>query len=224
VTYRNGAEVVVGPASHVEHQRGLYNWGVFGPLLQIVVTDIFAGKMGWGHWEKGQKGTLAVFRYSVPKDQSHYEVKYCCSSNTNSWHMFETLPSYHGELSIDPESGAIFRLTIQTDLSSDYPIYRADVLVEYGPVDIAGQQYLCPTKSVAISRAMNRVNVRQGQCVDYNCSPSDYAYPKNTSVNDTVYHSYHIFRSEMRILPTEDSDAEKEPSSPSSPTSTAPKH
>ena len=150
---------------------------------------------------------MAVFRYSVPQDQSHYEVKYCCFSNTNSWHIFETHPSYHGEISVDPDTGAILRLTIQTDIPPNHPIYRADVLVEYAPVEIAGQQYVCPTKSVSISRAMNRVNVQQGQCVDYNCRPDAYVYPKNTAVNDTAYHSYHIFRSEMRILPAEDSDA-----------------
>ena len=211
VTYRNAEEKVIFSPNRPEHQRGLYNLGVFGPLLQIVVTDIFSGKMGWGHWEQGKRGTMAVFRYSVPQDHSHYHVKYCCFSNTNSWHIFETLPSYHGEISVDPNSGAILRLTIQTDIPPDHPIYRADLLVEYGPVEIAGQPYICPTKSVSIARAMNRVNVQQGQCVDYNCRPDAYVYPKNTAVNDTVYHSYHVFRSEMRILPAEDNDGSEEP-------------
>jgi hypothetical protein len=211
VTYRNAEEKVILSPNRPEHQRGLYNLGVFGPLLQIVVTDIFSGKMGWGHWEQGRSGTIAVFRYSVPQDRSHYHVKYCCFSNTNSWHIFETLPSYHGEISVDPNSGAILRLTIQTDIPPDHPIYRADLLVEYGPVEIAGQPYICPTKSVSIARAMNRVNVQQGQCVDYNCRPDAYVYPKNTAVNDTVYHSYHVFRSEMRILPAEDNDESEEP-------------
>jgi len=211
VTYRNAEEKVILSPNRPEHQRGLYNLGVFGPLLQIVVTDIFSGKMGWGHWEQGRGGTIAVFRYSVPQDRSHYHVKYCCFSNTNSWHIFETLPSYHGEISVDPNSGAILRLTIQTDIPPDHPIYRADLLVEYGPVEIAGQPYICPTKSVSIARAMNRVNVQQGQCVDYNCRPDAYVYPKNTAVNDTVYHSYHVFRSEMRILPAEDNDGSEEP-------------
>ncbi|WP_348264481.1 hypothetical protein P8935_08090 [Telmatobacter sp. DSM 110680] len=222
VTYRDGAEAVVLSPNHPEHQRGLYNWGVFGPLLQIVVTDIFSGKMGWGHWEQVRNGAMAVFRYSVPQDQSHYEVKYCCFSNTNSWHIFEMHPSYHGEISVDPDTGAILRLTIQTDIPSNHPIYRADVLVEYAPVEIAGQQYVCPTKSVSISRAMNRVNVQQGQCADYNCRPDAYVYPKNTAVNDTVYHSYHIFRSEMRILPTEDSDVEGVSPQPAQPAVTTP--
>jgi hypothetical protein len=223
VTYRNAEEKVILSPNRPEHQRGLYNLGVFGPLLQIVVTDIFSGKMGWGHWEQGRSGTIAVFRYSVPQDRSHYHVKYCCFSNTNSWHIFETLPSYHGEISVDPNSGAILRLTIQTDIPPDHPIYRADLLVEYGPVEIAGQPYICPTKSVSIARAMNRVNVQQGQCVDYNCRPDAYVYPKNTAVNDTVYHSYHVFRSEMRILPAEDNDESEEPR-PAPPATTDPKN
>jgi len=223
VTYRNAEEKVILSPNRPEHQRGLYNLGVFGPLLQIVVTDIFSGKMGWGHWEQGSQGTMAVFRYSVPQDRSHYHVKYCCFSNTNSWHIFETLPSYHGEISVDPDTGAILRLTIQTDIPPNHPIYRADLLVEYGPVEIAGQQYVCPTKSVSIARAMNRVNVQQGQCVDYNCRPDAYVYPKNTAVNDTVYHSYHVFRSEMRILPAEDNDESEEPR-PAPPATTDPKN
>ena len=71
VTYRNAEEKVILSPNRPEHQRGLYNLGVFGPLLQIVVTDIFSGKMGWGHWEQGRSGTIAVFRYSVPQDRSH---------------------------------------------------------------------------------------------------------------------------------------------------------
>jgi hypothetical protein len=225
VTYRNGEEAVVASTKRPEHQRGLYNWGVFGPMLQIVVTDIFTGKMGWRHWEQGRKGMLAVFRYSVPQDRSHYGIKYCCFTNTNSWHMYEALPSYHGEIAVDPETGAIFRLTIQTDIPPDHPIYRADILVEYGPVVIGGAEYICPTKSVSISRTMNTVKVMEVQCGDDNhCRSAELVHPKVTSVNDTNYHSYHVFRAEMRILPTEASDGDGGSSQPGSPVTTAPKN
>jgi len=223
VTYRNGAEAVVASVNHPEHQRGLYNWGVFGPLLQNVVTDIFAGKMGWGHWEQGKNGTMAVFRYFVPQDRSHYEVKYCCFTNTNAWHTFETLPSYHGEIAIDPETGAILRLAIQTDIPIGHPIYRADVLVEYGPVEIGGQQYICPTKSVSISRAMEAVPVMSSHCTDFDCSPAVLTYPKSTSINDANYSSYHIFRAEVRILPPDASESEEAPPPSESPATPAPK-
>ena len=224
VTFRDGAEVQVKSAKRPELQRGLYNWGVFGPLLQIVVTDIFTGKMGWGHWEKNRMGTLAVFRYAVPQDRSHYHIKYCCFTTTNSWHMYEALPAYHGEIAIDPDTGAILRLTIQTEIPPGHPISRADVLVEYSSVGIGGQEYICPTKSVSISRAMDTVKVREVHCADFDCTPGDLTHAQKISVNDTVYHSYHVFRSEIRILPAEASDAEGDSTQPASSATTAPKH
>jgi len=224
VTYRNHEETVVASASHPERQRGLYNWGVFGPLLQIVVTDIFTGKMGWGHWEQGRNGTLAVFRYAVAQDLSHYDVKYCCFPSENSWHLYESLTSYQGEIAVDPETGAILRLTIQTDIPEGHPIYRADALVEYGPVEIGGQQYLCPAKSVSIARTMDSVTTRQVSCYENsNCTPAEVVHPKDTSINDTVYHSYHVFRSEVRLLPEEASDKEIESPQPRGPGTKAPK-
>ncbi|MGA7241866.1 MAG: hypothetical protein WBX19_01735 [Terracidiphilus sp.] len=224
VIYRNGSEAVVASAKNSEHQRGLYNWGVFGPLLQIVVTDIFTGKMGWEHWEQGQKGTTAVFRYAVAQDRSHYDIKYCCFPSSNSWHMYEAHPSYHGEIAVDPETGAILRLTLQTDIPPGHPIYRADVLVEYGPVEIGGQQYLCPAKSVSIAQTMDSVTTKNASCSgNSNCTPAEVVHPNDISLNDTVYHSYHIFRAEMRILPEDPTEVE-DSTKPASPATAAPEH
>jgi hypothetical protein len=69
-------------------------------------------------------------------------------------------------------TGAILRLTMEADLTGDLPIVRPQVLVEYGPVDIAGQPYICPVKSIAVwrSRTVSQLahdNVRQLiQCPD----------------------------------------------------------
>ena len=149
LTYRNGAEEVGGlPAA--EHtllppQSGLTNWGVFGPLLEVVVNDISGGNTKWGHWEQGRKESLAVFRYDVPEDQSNYNVQYCCFisgktwdfSGKELWNVYESLtPAYHGEIAVDPETGAILRLTVQTDIPAGQPIYSAAVLAEYGPVQL----------------------------------------------------------------------------------------
>ena len=169
VTYRNGAEEVVGPKKNpkaLPHPPppGLTNWGVFGPLLEVVVNDISGATTEWGHWEQGRTSTLAVFRYSVPQDQSNYDVQYCCfTSERNStrqlWNVYETLPAYHGEIAVDPETGAILRLTLEPDIPPDEPIDRADLLVEYGPVELGGNLYLLPTKSVTISGAPVPVRV-----------------------------------------------------------------
>ena len=230
VNYRNGAEEVPGlpPAEHrqVPPQSGLTNWGVFGPLLEVVVNDISGAKTEWGHWEQGRKGTLAVFRYDVPEDQSNYNVQYCCFisdktwdfSGDERWNVYESLlPSYHGEIAVDPATGAILRLTVQTVIPAGQPIYSAEVLVEYGPVQLGGREYLLPMKSATISVAPIPMMVQSDHCVDAACVHGLSVHPKDTVISDTVYHSYHVFRGEPRILPTDVSDATGESPSSSQP-------
>ncbi len=209
MAFRNGKAVVAPPENAPKRppQSGISNWGVFGPLPEIVANDISAGKTDWGHWEQTGKSTLAVFRYSVPQDLSNYNLEYCCFTSgkepagdegKEDWNVYETLPPYHGEIAIDPESGAILRLTIQTDIPADQPIYRADILVEYGPVELGGKEYFLPARSVTISQASIPIMIQEGNCVDFHCTPRTYVHPKDTVVSDTVYGSYRVFHSDSR--------------------------
>jgi hypothetical protein len=77
VTFRDGKEIVdlrewVNRSSHPEDE-GLITKGTFGPILSTVILDAAHGEMTW---ERGSAGTLAVFRYRVPKNQSHYSVAF----------------------------------------------------------------------------------------------------------------------------------------------------
>jgi hypothetical protein len=212
VYYRNGQEVVdttEKPRQDKSIPRdGLVNWGVFGPLQHIVMTDIYKGKIGWGHWEQRATGPVAVFRYAIPKESSDYVVKYCCLGFPNGKQReSHSVPAFHGEIAIDAETGAVYRLVILTDLSPGDPVFEADVMVEYEPVEIGGKTYICPSKSVSITTAtapMFREVCPAGIGVlEIDCTP-DPSKPKDTAINDTAYDSYHVFRSEMRIVPEGD--------------------
>jgi hypothetical protein len=221
VLYRDGREVreVLGEtgakdARDTPSSNGLNAWGVFGPLLSTVMEDVLRGKMIWSHWEQGPTGPLAVFRYEVLEGRSHYEVSYCCvGSNSGDFKripspLFETVPGYHGEIAVDPVSGAILRLVLQTDLQPTLPIVRADTIVEYGPEEIGGETYICPVKSVSASKsAVSSVN-----------APWFYTGtttgPKMTTLNDAVFRQYHLFRGETRILPQGKDERDTNPTAP----------
>jgi hypothetical protein len=225
VTFRNGKEVVEAPGkkrtgTSVTSTTGLTNWGVFGPLLGVVMTDLLKGKMGWGHWEQGPAGPLAVFRYVVPEDRSNYTVRYCCfQSEMGEMREFDAVPAYHGEIAIDPSSGAILRLVLKTDLEPSLPIGRSDVAVEYGKVEIGGKTYICPVKSISISNAATKVfhgtifyvdDSKKSKRDDYQGDAVKHAEtvsePKVTAINDVVFENYHEFRGEVRILPADSAD------------------
>jgi hypothetical protein len=104
---------------------------------------------------------------------------------------------------MDAETGAVYRLVIVTEMSPDDPILQADIMVEYEPVEIGGRMYVCPSKSVTITTAITPVAGGlgcAGRAIQSDCIAPVIYKPKDTAINDTAYDSYHVFRSEARIL------------------------
>jgi hypothetical protein len=139
--------------SHSELE-GLITPDFFGSILGKVLMDAAQSTLGWSHWEEGASGPQAVFRYSVPVEKSHYQVIFCCSPWIDGDHIFRRTSSYHGEIAVDPTTGAILRLTVLADIKSDILLLdHSNLLIEYGNVQIAGKSYICPVKSISVVTA-----------------------------------------------------------------------
>jgi hypothetical protein len=105
---------------------------------------------------------------------------------------------------------------IITELLPTDPIFQAEIMVEYEPVEIGGREYVCPRKSVTITTAVAPVFRQQcwgGVNSANGCRPFLTSSAKDTAINDTEYDpgSYHVFGSEMRILPAESTSQEQKP-------------
>jgi VWFA-related protein len=173
----------------------LITFGVFGPALEDVFDAIKKhGPLTWIRWEKATAGPAAVFRSAIPSDQSLRYVWVCCLPDGDGTQAYQRYASYHIEVAIDPDSGAILRLSFQFDLKSTTPLTRSDIMIEYGPVEIGGQTYFCPLRSVSIVRSRS-VRVLS----DWDESFRSYG-PYATMLNDISFDRYHMFRSESRIL------------------------
>jgi VWFA-related protein len=203
--YRNGQEeqdAEKKKGSPSAKKKDLNFIGVFGPILGSVLVDTTRGdsKLIWSRWVQGEQGREAVFRYVVRVENPHYNVVHCCLVNGKT---FLTSPRYLGELTIDPGTGAILRLTMEsepgwireTNLNPVLPVEGAAMMVEYGPVEIGGRRYVCPHRSVVIIRVRTvSILTIWGQRFDI------YA-PYETLLNDIVYTDYHKFGAEARMLP-----------------------
>jgi hypothetical protein len=200
VTFRDGKEVVDAKARKGKlnaRERELDTLGTFGPILAVVFADASAArsKFTWSHWEQGVAGPQAVFRYAVPQDASHFEVRFCCVADPDGTILFKEDAAYHGEITIDPASGAILRLTVVADLEPRLPMLSSAIMVEYGPVVIGEKTYICPTRSVSLSRQRTVELVREW-------SESFGVYGRfETILNDVAFGKYHLFRADSRILP-----------------------
>jgi VWFA-related protein len=222
VIYRDGQEMVeAGPGRPIKgeaKEQGLVSWGEFGPILSIVLLDAAQSKLAWSHWEQGANGPEGVFSYEVPSQRSHYLVQSRDGSTpdayegpsqrsratarpqdlgaydgTDSIHQFRERPGYHGEMKVDPATGAVLRITVDAQLALGDPLTRAAIMVEYGTVEIGGKAVICPTRSVALSE------MRYGHVSNGAHSVLDHD-PLQTLLNDVEFSQYHQLRTEMRIL------------------------
>jgi len=203
--YRNGREqriVEKQTGTRIGVRNDLNYKGIFGPILGFVLEDVRRGnsKLIWTRWERTDQGALAIFRYSVRAENPRYGVVYCCLVGGRE---FQTLPEHHGELAIDPDTGAILRITVEsepgwireTELNPLRPVLFSNMMVEYGPVDIGGQSFICPKRSVVMTRE------RTVRPVSFWGVDFEVYGPYQILMNDTVYRNYHKFGSEARILP-----------------------
>lgn len=165
--------------------------GVFGPILAVVRKDVLDSNPSWSHWEPEPSGAIAVFSYQVAGERSHYVLQ-----ESGGGGLPGPAVAYHGEIAVDPGTGAILRLTLVAEPRPGGPVTMANILVEYGPVELGGKPYICPLRSVALSKARN-ANLLDGL----------YAYPLSVQspfkleVNDVEFSQYHLFRSDVRLLP-----------------------
>jgi hypothetical protein len=99
---------------------------------------------------------------------------------------YKGAPAYHGSISIDPATGTVLRIAIESDLPPKDRLARADLFVQYGSVEIGGRTYTCPVRSVAISliRFPESTPARTMLCL-----------------NEAIFANYHRFGASVRLLP-----------------------
>ncbi|MGA2351687.1 MAG: hypothetical protein ABSF70_14735 [Terracidiphilus sp.] len=211
IAYRDGEEVAASKPTLESSSSGFTGYtskGEFGPILATILVDTSKGKVTWSHWEQTASGQVAVFHYAVPQAASHYSVDFCCvqnpasgalafgfaagtelASNTDS---YRGTPGYHGNVYLDPATGAILRITMDTELKASDPIKRVGMSVEYGPVEIGGKNFILPVHSIAIMLARSYLGGtgRSGSMNEKTI----------LSINEVSFSEYHRFGSTMRLI------------------------
>jgi hypothetical protein len=192
ITFRDGIEVMdpmkqEHPAPG-EQDGGLASSGEFGPEAAIVLADVAKGAIAFHHWEQTPAGVAAVFRYSVPKQASNYQVNYGCGNRIS----FHDKPAYLGSLAIDPTSGAILRLTLEADSKKGDPISHIASVIEYGPVVVGGRRFIYPVRSLAFMVEDAYACVRH--------APREKLMRPVAMVNRTSFSDYHRLGSTATIV------------------------
>jgi VWFA-related protein len=207
VLYRNGNEVVekkqkLGkhPVASGVRARNLEIRGTFGPILSFVLSTAATSPdaFQWKRWEHSKDRDLAVFSY-VASPNVGPEVTYCCLPEEGGTTPYQNATGTSGEFAVNPDTGAIMRIVINADLDEErdpeVPLIRSQIMVEYGPEELAGKTYICPRRSAEVSRGRS-----ERKLYEWGMAFSLYGYFE-TMINDVTFGGYHKFGSESRILP-----------------------
>ena len=208
---------------------GMSSWGDFGPILAVVFLDASNGKLDWERWETEDGKPVAVFRFAVDRAASHYQVNYCCeafsgtvdytnpTANRRTLSVVALKPGYHGRLEVDPDTGAVLRISVEADLRRDDPIQRASLMVEYAPVQIGAGKFFCPTRSVSLTYSRTEYE-----------SHGTIGSTNRVQVNDVEFTGYHRFGSEATLIvdaganPVQAGSSETSQAKPAEPIAPAP--
>jgi hypothetical protein len=198
ITFREGKEITdpvpaeasaVSASPSAPASTGMDSRGEFGPELVVILTDTANGTFAFHHWEMSLFGLAAVYRYSVPGSASHYEVNYACRKKK----PFHSNPAYHGSLTIDPNSGAVLRVTLATDSNPGDPITDVASVIEYGPVLLGDRRYICPLRSLAFMQEAANA-----------CKRHDNKHRLLQPIemyNRTTFTHYHHLAATIRLIP-----------------------
>jgi VWFA-related protein len=219
ITYRDDEEAMdVALDKTPQTQTGLNTYGEFGNILKTTLLDGGQSSLAWSHWEQGEGGPEAVFRYTVPREKSHYQLTFCCVSQGNGSRTLQKYSGYHGQIAVDPASGAILRLTLEADLKQSDGMLKADILVDYAPVEIGDKAYICPVRSISFSAvpaeefhpdvtdtglgavvSAESLRTSKASNTDGALVLSNPGALKNL-LNEVSFTNYHLFHADARVL------------------------
>jgi hypothetical protein len=109
--------------------------GEFASALLLIFHPVSAAEFEWRRWERLHGRRLAEFTYRVSVEKSKYLLKQGEQS---------LIVAYHGVVDILPETGAVYRWSVDAEPPRGFPILQTTTYLEYDFRKIEGSPYLVP--------------------------------------------------------------------------------
>lgn len=189
VTLHNGAEPAPSQDKGQWGANSMIAMQGQPPDLSTVMDEAQkTGKINWLRWEMVNGKQVGVFSYEVDKKISKDELVYCCfpqvneSSDTTSrlgspgggagnyqtyenWKVWKAKVPYHGEIFVDPNTGAVVRLITEADLKGSDPVRVETQRIDYGPQTVGGKTLIVPVRTIIDTLEKPFPNSPQGRFI-----------------------------------------------------------
>ncbi len=124
-----------------EQMGGSKSFGEFGSMLREIFEPSTEARFEWDHWGTLRKKLVMAFAYHVSQSRSQYRLVVEDAK-------LSIITAYRGLVEVDPKTHVVMRVsTIAENIPPDFPIRKAEDVLDYDYQDISGRPFLLPMKS-----------------------------------------------------------------------------
>jgi len=122
---------------------GATTTGDFGSMMRQIFERATQAKFEWDHWATLRGRRTLVFSYYVSQSHSQWHI---------NWdRKMDIMPAYRGLVYVDKDTHMVTRVTLEAvEIPADFPIHKAETVLDYDYQDISGHTFLLPLKSSTI--------------------------------------------------------------------------
>jgi hypothetical protein len=120
---------------------GSKSFGEFGSMLREIFEPSTEARFDWDHWGTLRGKRIMAFAYHVSQSRSQYHLVVEDAK-------LSIITAYRGLVEVDPDTHVVMRVTtIAENIPADFPIRKADDVLDYDFQEISGHTFLLPLKS-----------------------------------------------------------------------------
>jgi hypothetical protein len=120
--------------------------GDFGSMMKEIFEPASQAHFEWDHWGTLRGRRVLAFNYRVAQSRSQWHIVYD--------KKLDIVPAYHGLVYVDKESHELLRVTLAAEnIPPDFPIKRAETVLDYDYQQLSGKTFLLPLKSTTLMSA-----------------------------------------------------------------------
>jgi hypothetical protein len=116
-------------------------FGEFGSMLREIFEPSSEARFEWDHWGTLRGKLVMAFAYHVSQSRSQYRL-------VVEDLKLSVITAYRGLVEVDPDTHVVMRVsTIAENIPPDFPIRKADDVLDYDYQDLSGHTFLLPLKA-----------------------------------------------------------------------------
>ena len=124
-----------------EQMGGSKSFGEFGSMLREIFEPATEARFDWDHWGTLRGKLVMAFSYHVSQSRSQYRLVVEDAK-------LSIITAYRGLVEVDPDTHVVMRVsTIAENIPQDFPIRKAEDVLDYDYQELSGHTFLLPLKS-----------------------------------------------------------------------------